>query len=87
VRLPRAEGRLDFVGGLVSGVAIIVDLEAMTVRGGIEYATGNRGQVRSTEKMIQHALRDDLAKQFADVLLLQLLARFPDAQLPVTLGY
>jgi hypothetical protein len=87
VRLPRAEGSLDFVGGLVSGVALVVDLDAMTVRGGIEYATSNRGQVRSTEKMIQHALRDDLAKQFGDVLLLQLGARFPEAQLPVTLGY
>lgn len=87
VRLPRVDGRLDFVGGLVSGVAIVVDLVAMAVRGGIEYATGNRGQVRSTDKMIQHALRDDLAKQFGEVLLLLLLARFPDAQLPVTLGY
>jgi hypothetical protein len=87
VRLPRAEGRLDFVGGLVSGVALIVELDAMAVRGGIEYATGSRGQIRSTEKMVQHALRDDLAKQFGDVLLLQLTARFPDAQLPVTFGY
>jgi hypothetical protein len=87
VRLPRAEGKLDFVSGLVSGVALLVDLDAMSVRGGIEYAAGNRGQVRSTDKMIRHALRDDLALQFAEVLLLQLRARFPDAELPVTLGY
>jgi hypothetical protein len=87
VRLPRAEGTLDFVGGLISGVALLVELDAMTVRGGFEYAAGSRGQVRSTEKMVQHALRDDLAKQFGDVLLLQLTARFPEAQLPVTFGY
>jgi len=86
-RGPRLEGGSEYHGGLVSGVALVCDLEPVSFRGGVEVGAGSSWELKSKDAVVESALRDDLSRHFFAALMTKLAQRFPDAALPVTLGY
>jgi hypothetical protein len=86
LRMPVLVGS-QYEGGLLGGAGLLVDLDEMRFRGGFEFGAGSSWEVRAKDATIERVLVDDLARHFYEAMLTKLAQRFPDAKLPVTLGY
>ncbi len=86
LRMPTLAGS-QYEGGVLTGVGLLVDLEEIRFRGGFEFGAGSSWEVRAKDATIERVLTDDLSRHFCDAMLTKLAQRFPDAKLPVTLGY